>query len=559
MPSRINDESALETVIRVGGEASLLPIFESVPISLWIADWSAIVRLLDDVRHEAAGDWVRWLREHPVFVEAAEQSVTVREVNTATLRMFGVQQKEQIYQASSRIFGTPEARRHFINELCAWEQGELSCEHETILNKIDGSPMNVFQKVTFPERRSDGCVLISIIDITFGRRAELERDRFFELSEDLFAVGDFEGRYTRLNRAWEKTLGYARGELLGTRGWDLIHPADRKTADRVREQVLSGTDAPTFELRYRCKDGSHRWILGKTVSDVEQKLIYFTGCDITQRKVQEEEIQKLNGVLRNRALELEALNAETEAFSYSASHDLGAPLRHIRSFTELLAGHPGISFDATARRYLDVITSAVMQLRQIVDDILLFGRLGNTPPRLARVDNDALVADILRSGHYEDNGREIEWDIGLLGAVRADEGMLRQVWINLIGNAVKYTSKNSLARISIGGNFDVETGEQVFSVKDNGVGFDMAYVGKLFSAFQRLHESSEFEGTGIGLASVRRIISRHGGRTWAEGKVGEGASFYFSLPFISVTSQPDESRPSFNPKHILKNANNTAG
>ena len=381
----------------------------------------------------------------------------------------------------------------------------------------------------------DGPKAIAVVrDIT---ERKLDRDQFFELSRDLFSISDLDGRYKRLNPAWEKTLGYSRGELIGQGDQDLIHVDDLKTAVRVHEQVLGGAEAQSFELRLRSKDGSYRWILGNSVSDHEQRRIYFTGRDISRRKANEQEIQELNAALQHRAKELELINREIESFSYSLSHDLRAPLRHIGSFTELLANNPVYFFDAAGRRHLDFISAAVKQMDQLIDDVISFSRTGRATIDLRSVDSERLLAEVVRAGHYTDGGRAIAWEIGPLSTVQADAAMLRQVWANLIENAVKYSSKNPHPHITITSTTDTAAHEHVFSVRDNGVGFDMAFAGNLFSPFQRLHRSSEFEGTGIGLANVRRIVGRHGGRTWAEGKVGEGAVIYFSLPFAPPPSR----------------------
>src|SRR5205823_764890 len=182
-------------------------------------------------------------------------------------------------------------------------------------------------------------------------------------------------------------------------------------------------------------------------------------------------------------------------------------------------------------RYLATISNAAKQMGCLIDDLLTFSRMARSSMRLAKVDQNALVAAVIRDGGYEQNHPAIAWDIAPLPATHADPAMLRQVWVNLIENAVKYSGKNPQPRIVIGCQPTPEdAAEQVFFVRDNGVGFDMAYAHKLFGVFQRLHGPAEFEGTGIGLANVRRIIGRHGGRVWAEGVVQHGATFYFALP-----------------------------
>lgn len=245
------------------------------------------------------------------------------------------------------------------------------------------------------------------------------------------------------------------------------------------------------------------------------------------------QIQRLNQNLEQRVQErtaqLEAANRELEAFSYSVSHDLRAPLRHIDGYAGMLRKHADAALDEKGRRFLNTISDSAKRMGQLIDDLLSFSRIGRSSLTRVDVDHDSLVAGVIKEGRYEGDGRPaITWEISPLPSVRGDPALLRQVWANLIGNAVKYSGKNPHPRIAIASR--AENGELVFSVSDNGVGFDMTYAGKLFGVFQRLHGVSEFEGTGIGLANVRRIVARHGGRTWAEGRVGEGATFYFSLP-----------------------------
>jgi len=231
---------------------------------------------------------------------------------------------------------------------------------------------------------------------------------------------------------------------------------------------------------------------------------------------------------RSRTAEVEASNRELEAFSYSVSHDLRAPLRHITGFAEMLAGECSSALSATGLRYLGVISDSVKQMGRLIDDLLLFSQMGRVEMRQTRVSMAGLVKQVLQELAGDANGRNIEWDIQSLPDVRGDLSMLKQVWANLLSNAIKYTRPRDLAKIEIGSGR--ESGELEFHVRDNGAGFDMKYAEKLFGVFQRLHRAEEFEGTGVGLANVRRIVARHGGRTWAQAKVDEGATFYFTLP-----------------------------
>jgi hypothetical protein len=232
--------------------------------------------------------------------------------------------------------------------------------------------------------------------------------------------------------------------------------------------------------------------------------------------------------VRERTAELESANKELEAFSYSVSHDLRAPLRHIDGFAGLLAKSTASTFSETDKRYLNLIASSVSQMSRLIDDLLDFSRMGRAEMLRTQVNLQDLVEKIIQELQPETEGRNIVWKKGSLPLVQADPSLLRQVFSNLLSNAIKYTRPRSPAEIEIGGRIEAE--EAVVYIRDNGVGFDMQYADKLFGVFQRLHRKEDFEGTGIGLANVRRIIARHGGRTWAEAKLDNGATFYFSLP-----------------------------
>jgi light-regulated signal transduction histidine kinase (bacteriophytochrome) len=250
----------------------------------------------------------------------------------------------------------------------------------------------------------------------------------------------------------------------------------------------------------------------------------------------ESEIFMRSQELQTANRQLETANRELESFSYSVSHDLRAPLRHIDGFVKLLAVQAKQKLDEKGWRYLDIIADSARRMGALIDDLLIFSRMGRSEMHRSTVAMDSLVHEARDTVKSESEKRRINWNIGPLPEVRADAAMLRQVWINLIANAVKYTRPRDPAEIEIGCDGS-GAGELIFFVRDNGVGFDMQYVGKLFGVFQRLHRADEFEGTGIGLANVSRIINRHGGRAWADGKIDGGATFFFSLPKTTTETQ----------------------
>lgn len=259
-------------------------------------------------------------------------------------------------------------------------------------------------------------------------------------------------------------------------------------------------------------------------------------AEVEERKQREDEVRKLNTELAKRADALEAANKELESFSYSVSHDLRAPLRHVVGYSELLQKQAAGTLDEKSNRYVRTILDAGRRMGTLIDDLLAFSRIGRAETRTTALDLGQIVKEAIAEVGQEIQGRDIEWTIGALPVCFGDRAMIRLAIVNLLSNAVKFTRARSPAKIEIGYARRNDGDIEVF-VKDNGAGFDMRYVDKLFGVFQRLHVPDEFEGTGIGLASVQRIIHRHGGTVRAEGAVEQGATFYFSLPNTKEATQ----------------------
>ena len=362
-----------------------------------------------------------------------------------------------------------------------------------------------------------------------------------EVSPQAIWMGDRDGGITYCNQYWLDYTGLTMEQTAGY-GWIyVIHPDDRDRVLKTSMQALANATEYEVEIRFRrVSDGSYRWHLvrGLPFRDRSGRIIKWVGIasDIHDRKVAEASLQQLNEMLEQRIQErtaqLEAANKELESFSYSVSHDLRAPLRHIAGFVELLQKrHSSTSLDQTSQRYLKIIADTAKQAGILIDELLTFSRMGRTEMRYINLNMEELVQEVKRDSIAETPGRIIHWHIEPLPEAQGDPSMLRLVLRNLIGNAVKYTQTENPAEITVG-SIDNEN-EVIFFVQDNGVGFNMQYVHKLFGVFQRLHSDPQFEGTGVGLANVQRIIHRHNGRVWAEAVVDSGATFYFSLPKLS--------------------------
>jgi len=316
--------------------------------------------------------------------------------------------------------------------------------------------------------------------------------------------------------------------LNGSRAW-----SDPALLQRLRDVALTRREVWDYELSQVVAADATRHVVVNArpmvLPGATDAVILLTVSDITARKQSESQILELNRQLEGKIAQISESNRELEAFSYSVSHDLRAPLRHIAGFAEKLRNHLGERADEQTRHYSEVVMNSSRRMSSLIEDLLTYSRLGRHAMRLQGVDMQALVEEVRIALTSGEEVRRVIWRIAPLPVVVADENMIRLVWQNLIDNALKYTASRAEAVIEIGVGEPVPM-EWIFWVKDNGVGFDMAYADKLFGVFQRLHKASQFAGTGIGLASVRRIVGRHGGRTWAESALDKGSTFYFSLP-----------------------------
>jgi PAS domain S-box-containing protein len=362
-----------------------------------------------------------------------------------------------------------------------------------------------------------------------------QRNRFFSLSLDLMCVVGFDGFPKELNASWEEALGLPKNELLATRLEEFLHPDDREAA---RERVLRLSETSgmilSWENRLRRKDGTYRWLLWSAVGVPREKVYYAAARDITERREMEEEVRQLNADLERRVQErtsqLETANKELEAFSYSVSHDLRAPLRKLDGFSDILLRHFGEKLDDEGRRLIQVIRSNSEHMGQLIDELLEFSRLGRKELMHGDVDMSALAQSVVDDALRQEPGRKADVRVLPLAAARGDGAMLRQVFFNFVSNALKFTQRRARTEVELGSRVSDDGLETIYYIRDNGAGFDMKYAGKLFGVFSRLHTADEFDGTGIGLALVSRIVKRHGGRVWAEAVIDSGATFFFTLP-----------------------------
>jgi PAS domain S-box-containing protein len=351
------------------------------------------------------------------------------------------------------------------------------------------------------------------------------------LTHDTIFVRNMSDIITYWNRGAQELYGWPAEEAIGKPAHELLKTTFPSSVEEIRGELLR-TGRWDGELEKTRSDGTQvmvasRWSLRRDEQE-RPVAILETNNDITDRKRREQEIQTLNEELGKRTADLEASNKELEAFAYSISHDLRAPLRHMSGFTELLQKNTATLLNEKSQRYVTMILESAKKMGNLIDDLLAFSRIGRAETHKTTVGLEQLVEEALSEVRQETGGRNVVWKIGSLPACYGDRSMLRLVLINLISNAVKFTRTRPEAEIEIGCQQQRKDQVVVF-VRDNGVGFDMKYVNKLFGVFQRLHSSEAFEGTGIGLATVQRIVHRHGGKVWAEGLVDRGATFYFSL------------------------------
>ncbi len=466
----------------------------------------------------------------------------ISDANTAAEQATGWPRADLVNTDFSDYFVDPEAARAGYRK--AFRDG-LVRDYPLELRHRDGHLISVVYNAAV--YRDDSGSVIGVFaaarDVTERKLAEEalgDSERSFRILADtvpqIVWATRADGWNIFFNQRWVEYTGMTLDASRG-HGWNApFHPDDLKaTWDAWRSAVLNGSTF-TAEARLRRADGVYRWWLVRSAPlfDAKGKVIkWFGTCtDIHDMKLAEVEIQRLNSGLeqrvRERTVELEAANKELEAFAYSVSHDLRTPLRSIDGFSKILLDDYDGKLDDEGRDFLARVRKATQRMGHLIDDLLRLSRSTRTEMKRVAVDLTALAGEIAAELHTSEPARSVQWTIAPGLVAFGDPHLLRVALENLLGNAWKFTGPQKDARIELGREETVDGAS--FFVRDNGVGFDMAYVGKLFGVFQRLHAASEFPGSGVGLANVQRIVTRHGGRVWAEGGPNHGATFHFTLP-----------------------------
>lgn len=391
-------------------------------------------------------------------------------------------------------------------------------------------------------RRSEAALTVSNEELHRQSRMLKESEARYRLvvetALDPIVSTDFTGRFLFVNSASAKLSGHAIEDLIGRNFFDFCLPDDRERIRReFRRQVTVREASRSYEFALRSRSGSVKWLSANVSLDMKDDALsgfHVVARDITDRRVAEDEVRRLNQDLEHRVhqrtAELEAAMAELQNISYSVSHDLRAPLRHIAAYVEMTQSHPAIREDATTHRNLQTVAFSAKWMGMLVDGLIDYLSIGQTELHTADVDLNELVRAVVQDQELDATGRFIRWKLGDLPTVHGDRRLLRQALVNVISNAVKFTQSRLESTIEVGTSAETTGTEYVLYVRDNGIGFDPQYQDRLFGLFQRLHSRAEHAGTGIGLANVRRIIHRHGGRVWADGAVDRGATFFMALP-----------------------------
>jgi PAS domain S-box-containing protein len=489
-------------------------------------------------------------REHlAAIVNSSDDSIigktlagVITSWNPGAEKMFGYTATEAVGKPMTIIF-PPERVSEEAEILARIGRGESVKHYETIRVRKDGKRLYVSVSVSPIMNQAGQIIGASKVarDITARKHMESalqEREEqlrlYVEHSPAAIAMFDRDMKYLVVSRRWKEAYRIIDQSVIGRSHYE-VFPEISKRWIEIHQRCLTGKVEKCDEESFHRADGTIDWIRWEVRpwhrADGSIGGIIIFSEDITDRKRAEAEIRLLNAELEQRVLErtaqLEAANKELEAFSYSVSHDLRAPLRAVNGFAGIVLEEFSAQLPPEGRNYLERVRKGSQRMGELIDDLLAFARLSRQPLNRRELDMTRLVNEVLTELNPQASERQIDLRVGDLSTCKGDPSLLKQTWINLVSNAFKYTRDREPAVVEIG--CTREENENVYFVRDNGVGFDMQYAGKLFGVFQRLHRADEFEGTGVGLAIVQRIVHRHGGRVWAKAQLNEGATFYFTI------------------------------
>src|SRR5664280_23074 len=510
----------------------------------------------EEALRESEERFSKSFRTSPIsFVIANIEDGRIIEINDAFTSISGFTREEALGNTTlnMKIWVHEEDRKDIIDSL---SKGKAILHKETMLRSKEGKVAIVLLSAQVIKLVNRNCIISSIEDITKRKEAEVElriqSEIMSHMAEAVYLVRLEDFVIVYANSRFEELFGYGSGEMTG-KPVSIVNAPTEKSPEETAAEIIGELEKNglwTGEVLNIKKDGTVFWShanvaifehskFGKVLVSVQQ--------DITDRKNAESQIKKLNEELEGRVIQrtelLEAANKELEAFSYSVSHDLRAPLRSVHGFTKILLEDYEPILDDEGKRICQIISSSATQMGKLIDDLLSFSRIGRTNMNPSMLDMRSLAKAAYEEISSSDQKLRTKLKLGKLHKVFGDANLLRIIWNNLISNAIKYSSKEKISEIGI--KSQIKYDSIVYSIKDNGVGFDMEYKHKLFGVFQRLHSEAEFEGNGVGLAIVQRIILKHGGKVWAEGEVGKGATFYFSLPITGDRQQASGDRQKY--------------
>jgi PAS domain S-box-containing protein len=510
----------------------------------------------EEILQESEAKFRRLIKNAPLPLCYIDKDGFISLRNDRFVKVFGYDETEVpgLREWWLKAYPDPEYRKWVVKNWndavvqAAKSNTDIQSEEYTVTCKDRSVRTIIISGITLGEN-----LLATFIDITERKEAEdelrIQSEIMSHMAEAVYLVRIEDSVIVYANSRFEELFGYGSGEMTG-KPVSIVNAPTEKSPEETATEIIGELEKNGIwmgEVLNIKKDGTVFWSqanvaifdhskFGKVLVSVQQ--------DITDRKNAESQIKKLNEELEGRVIQrtelLEAANKELEAFSYSVSHDLRAPLRSVHGFTKILLENYESQLDEEGKRICGIISASATQMGELIDDLLSFSRIGRSRLNPSEIDMKKMAKFIFEGMTSPTEKKRIKMNIGRLPKAFGDVTLFGQVWTNLISNAIKYTSKNDLSEINIGSKVDGKM--IIYFIKDNGVGFDMQYAHKLFGVFQRLHSEAEFEGNGVGLAIVQRIILKHGGKVWAESEVGKGATFYFSLPVQDINKKTHDTR-----------------